>query len=275
MTFDLVVPSRLDAPGLQESIRRRADSNEYRATIDLRAARFVTPAGLVGVASFAESVVENGGSVHLYPPSDPSVGRYLSRMHLGVVLDELGISHRLPSHSTELSSDALIELRSFGGDEIDDLGKLVHGAAEGRGASADAAGQLFRGLIEASQNVPQHSGRSGGYVAAQKTHKKPELRFAVADSGMGFLNALSGRGASTSREALEMALNGTSDTGDALRGKGLTTMATNLTALGGELHLVSGNCRITVKVVQTTSRRVPKTASGWMPGAVVEGVLPL
>src|SRR5215218_9957153 len=60
------------------------------AGIDLAQESFVDAYALVGLACFIASAARDGLSVRLVLPEDPDVRSWLSRMHLGAVIDAFG-----------------------------------------------------------------------------------------------------------------------------------------------------------------------------------------
>jgi hypothetical protein len=60
------------------------------AGIDLAQESFVDAYALVGLACFIASAARDGLPVRLVLPEDPDVRSWLSRMHLGAVIDAFG-----------------------------------------------------------------------------------------------------------------------------------------------------------------------------------------
>jgi hypothetical protein len=81
--------------------------------VDLSAATFVEPAGLVAIAALIDRAVRQGKAVTFVRPDDYGVRNYLSRMHLGDFLDNLGVPHDLPTVNEAPLQDTLLELRPF------------------------------------------------------------------------------------------------------------------------------------------------------------------
>ena len=112
-------------------------------------------------------------------------------MGLGSVLDGLGIEHDLRPVRRHPVGDRLLTLQRFDADAdaADALAEQVF-----RIFSADDEAQaatLYDAVNEVAQNVVDHSGRDGGYVALQQFPRTSEVTFAVADSGVGLRQRLS------------------------------------------------------------------------------------
>ena len=85
------------------------------AGIDLAQESFVDAYALVGLACFIASAARDGLSVRLVLPEDPDVRSWLSRMHLGAVIDAFGawVEGALPRVPERDRRDTLIELERF------------------------------------------------------------------------------------------------------------------------------------------------------------------
>lgn len=181
----------------------------------------------------------------LRAPRRTEVARYLSRMHVGSVLEALGVEHDLPAVRERDRGDSLVELTRFEGSRgAGQLARLVHGSVEPLDLAAAAA--LHDGVSEAGENVVRHAHRRRGFVAAQKWYGGAQLHFAVGDSGVGVRRTLSPFGARTDAGALEMALRrGVTETPGDSGGVGLSDVLAHVSSLGGSLHLVSGTAALT------------------------------
>ena len=178
--------------------------------------------------------------MQLLGPASYNVANYLARMRLGEVLTDLGALHDLPQ-VTERDSSTLLELRAFGGSRgAEQLAGRVD--REIRPVDETVASALWEGICETGQNVEQHSGQQYGFVAAQQYPANGRFLFAVGDAGHGLLATLAGSGASTSTDAIRLALQpGFSETGDPGRGAGLPSILSCTQELAGGLELVSGD----------------------------------
>jgi hypothetical protein len=231
--------------------------------------RFCEPLGLVAVAAFAERAISEGNRVVVVSPDDVHVSNYLSRMRLGTVLAALGVEHDLPIVREHDAGLALFELTSFDGARgAGALAAIVHQAVEVY--DPDAANVLYDGLCEAGQNVPHHSGRKRGFLAAQRTNEGSRLLFAVSDSGRGMLSTLRTRGAVTDADAVRLALEPrVSRMRDRSRGVGLPDLLDEITALDGNLHVISGRASVTAR----GNQRWYSHGTRSFPGTVVQGLI--
>ena len=242
--------------------------------LDLSGCRWVDPAHLVGVAAVAARHAGAGARLRVVGPSRADQRRYAARMHLGRVLDELGVAHDLVDVVPEADRVLdLLEVRRVT-TEADALAlaRLVHG----RTAAGDpvAAEALFTGVAELAANVADHA-QAPGYVAAQVLPAAGCVRFAVADGGLGLRRTLAGRGARGSRHALHLALDGTSRLADPTRGVGLVTVVHEVGRLRGSLFLASGTATVRASGSAAAGRAVRADSALRSPfgGTLVEAVV--
>ncbi|MEJ5945551.1 hypothetical protein WDZ17_09635 [Pseudokineococcus basanitobsidens] len=242
--------------------------------VDLSGCRWVDPAHLVGVAAVAARHAGAGTRLRVVGPSQPEQRRYAARMHLGRVLDDLGVAHDLVDVVPELErTQDLLEVRRVVSEaDAVALARLVHA----RTATGDpvAAEALFTGVAELAANVADHA-RAEGYVAAQVLPAAGCVRFAVADGGLGLRRTLAVRGARGSRHALHLALDGTSRLDDPTRGMGLVTVAQEVGRLRGSLFLASGTAAVRSSSGRPGARLVRADSALRSPfaGTLVEAVV--
>lgn len=236
-----------------------------RRVVDLRDVRWVDPVHLVTVAAVAEAAHRDGLAFELRGPAQPDRARYAARMRLGELVTSLGGTHDLPAVPLTRRIEHLVEVaRLSTSRDVDTLAGLVHSrVAE---LDADLAHALHQGVAEIGQNVCDHA-RSVGFVAAQTIPRRGELRFAVADPGVGLRATLRARGARDDRHAIDLALHGVSRYGR--RGTGLPSTVHAVTSLGGYLYLASGDTSVLVTGKRRTTSDGPVFA-----GTVVEGRVP-
>jgi hypothetical protein len=215
-----------------------------RTSIRLQRATWCDASGLVAIACIAERETRRGRDVVLHQPASADVANYLSVMGLGRVLDELGVTHDLRT-VRDRGADTLLPLQRFEeASGASTLAEHVYDTVEHESKRVAAA--LYIGLCEAGENVPQHSGRSTGYLAAQRYPGDGRFLFAVGDSGRGMLKALAPRGATTHEEAIKLALTvGGTGTDDASRGNGIPDVLANVAKLRGNLLVASGTASVT------------------------------
>jgi hypothetical protein len=234
-------------------------------TVDLTDVRWVDPVHLVTVAAEAEAARRRGLRFRLRGPAEPDRARYAARMRLGQLVDDLGGTHDLSAVQETTASEHLVEVaRLASPTDVNRLAALVHDRVAV--LDRDLAHALHQGVAEIGQNVFDHA-RSVGFVAAQTIPRRGELRFAVADPGVGLLTTLRGRGADSDQMAIDFALSGVSGRGG--RGTGLPSTVRAVTRLGGYLYLASGGAAAMI-----TRQRTANSAGDPFSGTIVEGRVP-
>lgn len=270
MRRDLVVQAggRLSAGQVHSAIVPVQDRNVAR--IDLRLAEWVEPIGLVAVAAFAERETRKGRDVVLSGPLRPDLARYLSRMRLGRALDALGQTHDLPAVNEWATGSRLVELRRFtGAGESDELAAML---LERTASVPRVANALHQCVAEIGANVPEHSGRLWGYVAAQTTYRDTVVQWAVADAGRGVAAGFAPDQELDDAEALDLTLGqGVSRTGLTGHGRGLQKAKTLVTGLAGSVHMASGTA------YRTAFRAASSFGSATYayPGTLLQGTFPI
>ncbi len=101
----------LDAVTLDDVLSLDLDSGV--ASLDLARVAFVDAYALTGLACFVASAARDGLPVRVVLPEDPDVRSWLSRMHLGDVLEvfDVQVVGELPKVVERDRRDALIELQ--------------------------------------------------------------------------------------------------------------------------------------------------------------------
>jgi hypothetical protein len=169
------------------------------ATIDLARIGFVNAYALTALACFIASTAGDGLAVVLILPEEIDVRSWLSRMHLGDVLDtfEVRVEGVLPRVAERDRKDTLIELERFEDSRGSDrLASFIWERLEG-GADGEVVNQLFEATGELGLNVVEHAGgtcptarRSGG----RSNGTSPASRTRAGDRG--FLGSSKGSGGS-------------------------------------------------------------------------------
>lgn len=253
------------------------DVNRGVATIDLSQQRFVDAYALVGLACFVASAARDGFPVDLLPPEDLDVRSWLSRMHLGDLVDafDVRVMGTLPSVAERDRRDTLIELERFDDAHGSDrLASFVWERLEG-GADGEVVNQLFEATGELGLNVVEHAGSpAGGFVAAQRYKAgTPEERIivAVGDVGIGIRESLRPRyGGMTDAEAVRRAIQwNVSRIQDEGRGQGLPGVVEGVRELGGVVWIRSGVALRTITRGQETTAGV-----SCLQGTIVGARLP-
>jgi hypothetical protein len=224
------------------------------AAIDLSRVSFVDAYALTGLACFIASAARDGLSVELVLPEHPDVRSWLSRMHLGAVIDSfpVHVGGGLPRVAERDRRDALLELQRFGDSQGSErLATFIWERLEG-GVDGEVVNQLFEATGELGQNVVEHAGSPvGGFVAAQRYKAgAPEERIVVAvgDVGVGIRESLRLRyGEMTDGEAITQAVRwNVSRVPDAGRGQGLPGVVDGVRGLDGVVWIRSGAASRTI-----------------------------
>lgn len=215
-------------------------------TLDLASATKIDLFGLVAIGALAEAAISDGQKVTFVSPRDYSVAERLSRMHVGVALDRLRIDHALPEVEHSPAGDQVVELRRFHDhDEVEDFLSAVYFNLVAE--DEEDARTLYYCVAEAIDNLIEHSGETGGWMALEQYVTPSNSRavaFAVADTGIGLRTSLC-RSASltvaSDREAMGLAIQrGVSRTDDPSRGRGLHGIIEKARERSGHVRLWSG-----------------------------------
>ena len=238
-----------------------------RRVLDLSDVSWLDPVHLVGIAAGAHLAAKQGSRLRLVGLDDDQAA-YAARMRLGQVIEQFGGEHQLPSVRERDLRTSLLEIRPLRNRaDVRELTELVyHRVAVHDTAVAHA---LHLALAEVGSNVCDHA-QSIGFMAAQTIAEHGVLRFAVADSGVGLLGTLAGRGASDDRTALRMALTGTSRSTEPGHGTGLPATVAIVSSLGGQVLLASGTAASTAT---SRDRQHRELAAGYH-GTIFEGSVP-
>jgi hypothetical protein len=225
---------------------------------------------LVAIAALIDRAVRNGKSVKLVRPNSFAVRNYLARMHLGTLLDSLGVPHNLPTVAEADLQDTLLELRTFRNQsDGEKLAGLVFDKVFGR-VEAHIPEALHAGLCELAGNVCFHAQVENGFAAAQTIPARGSILFAVADGGIGVKQSLEAtHHPADAREALGLAVKyGVSGTGEVGRGSGLSDVMDTVAGGLGRFTIISGNA-ILVKRYKVTPKI--RTINRPYPGTLIAG----
>lgn len=237
--------------------------------VDLRDVSWIDPLHLVGVAAMAHASHRASVPFRLLGPSG-QLASYAARMRLGTIIDKFGGSHELPKTRERDRHDSLLEITELTcRSDAERMAGLVHDRVYPLDARSAAA--LHNGLAEIGANVCDHA-QSTGFMAAQAIGQLEQLRFAVADCGVGLLGTLVGRGAYDDRSALGLAISGESrlKDEDATRGCGLPNTIEQVSALGGAVFLASGTATVQLSATDVWHS---ETEPRWV-GTLLEGRVP-
>jgi hypothetical protein len=238
--------------------------------VDLRDVRWVSPTAMVAIAALAHRCQRAGGRFVVHGPVRTDPATYAARMRLGEVLSSLGADHDLPVVSARDQRANLLEVLPVRSDaDADRLAALVYGKLRRRDRRLASA--LHRSIGEVGANVADHAGTIG-FVAAQTMPRRNELTLAVADSGVGLLHTLAGRGARDHAQAIEYAVApAVSRFDDPDRGLGLPRTLEVVRELSGSLYIATGDA----SVRHGPHRRRFLRSDLAFPGTVVEARIPL
>ena len=254
-------PTRLDETGAEGLLERIARLSRVPEAIDCSGVRFADPYGtLVLLAIGLSAPFRRGRAWGLVLPRDPAVLSWLGRCGARRLVDELYVVDGPPAADTadrrDMAPDpVLLEVA------LVREGSDVHRAVARIKARADlllvsrlgysglAADRFTVAMAEVCQNIVDHSGGPGLALAQcyLRAGGAPEIRLAVADTGIGVRASLAPRyagsapGAWNDRTAVRLAIRrGVTGSGDPDRGLGLAAVADLVRAWGGALRLRSG-----------------------------------
>lgn len=257
-------------------------SETDRVILDVSGANFIGPFGLVMIASLIEDTKLSGADVDLRLPTSGKVRSSLSRMRLGQALDRMNIDHDLEPVNERPVGDRLLELTRFDEHQSsEDLSEKLHSIFTSD--DPNTAKAIYQNVADATDNVCQHSGLDGGWVALHQYESKTKpggthVAFAVGDCGFGLRSTLSKyHEVHDDHHAIELAIQrGISGTGEDGRGTGLDAIVTRAREHGGKLQLVSGSA--SAHTGPTKGSLYPRTASlnpYQYPGTLVYATLDL
>jgi hypothetical protein len=225
------------------------DRDSGAAVMDLSRVSFVNAFALAGIAGVIASASQDEVPVELVLPESLDVRSWLSRMHLGDILDtfQVKVDGMLPSVAEHDRRDALIELERFEDSHGSHrLATFIWDRLEG-GADGEVVNQLFEATGELGLNVVEHARSSvGGFVAAQRYKAgTPDewIIVAVGDVGVGIRESLRPRyGEMTDHDAIRRAVQwNVSSVLDKGRGQGLPSIVDGVRKLGGVMWIRSGS----------------------------------
>ena len=275
--MDIRVPAhgRLSGLDLHQALLQTQGRN---ITVDLSAATFVEPAGLIAIAVIVEGAALARVPVKITMPADSGCNTYLRRMRLAETLSALVIPHNLLSVREHPLGDNLTELRRFYEPSgLDAVSERVVALLRAKG-DEDVQG-LYTAINETGSNVIQHSERGGGYLALQRFPGSKDVAFAVGDSGIGVRKAYSktyskGRAVSTDSEALVLAAQlHESSTHEPGRGRGLSNVIKAACSRSGTVTILSGTAQATFEPRAIAPRVVRLGAA--LGGTIVQGRIAL
>ncbi len=278
-------PAQITEDNFEQLLAAFRDS----AAVDLREVAFIDPYGMIGIIELGEILKPSNPGKVLHLPRSEEVLRYLERMdffRFAPLYFSLEPSRPRISEKYLRSTDSDVLLEITPTEKSDDIHFIV-GRVKERAHSILAAhlhygekaiNDFIVALSEVCQNIIEHS-ENKGFVGIQKYHfqkiNRNVVKIAVMDTGIGFMNSLSGRFLlRNDLQAIEKALlHGASRFADEGRGHGLASVRKFVTQWKGKLSIRSGTAKLSI---------IPKWARGRekelnlapFPGAQINIMLP-
>lgn len=252
--------------------------------IDLARLTWAPPVVIAGVAAQAHRATSQGRQVSFTAPEASDVSAYLSRMHLGKALDDLGVMHDLPKVNERDQKGNLVELRRFSSEaDGEELGGIVHDRLRDMShVNGQVAEAMHEALIEIATNTAIHAEVTHGYAIAQTYPGKNEIVFAVADGGIGLMESLSrneNHKPVDDGNAIELAvIRNVSGFSDANRGYGLAQVVRDAAEFGGRVEIASGGASAVHTIASeddaVTTASYTRTLSTPYNGVIVQASIP-
>jgi hypothetical protein len=259
-----------------ERLRGVLESADESRRLDLSKCTFIDPVGLVTLGVLAEAWGPGHPGTWLTPESDDTY-RYMTRMHLPTVISKVARVEpdRYVTIREKPQGDYLYELHATQSAEAArKIGDLVLNRL-GDDAGDDLRDAIWCCVIEAWQNVTDHSQSNLGFAAAQvlqRNSNNQRVVIGIADPGIGIAATLRRRlGNVADHIAVEEAAGGMSSIEvDPGRGMGLKSMRNVSSELGGQLLIHSGCGGL--KVSRTGVRKFSTPVR--IPGTIIGVELP-
>jgi anti-sigma regulatory factor (Ser/Thr protein kinase) len=238
--------------------------------LDLSEITWTYPSGLVAVACLSREAA----AIEVVWPDDADQQRYMSRMHLDELLQE-GHPDVQSLPSVRHRQAELCELTFFADFRgVDRLADLIRSHADDARIPADWAWALEEGTWEICANAITHSEWGGGFLAAQHYVQHGEIEYAVGDAGVGIRQSLAEEYPAIADDVaaiLKAREYGATRFGQDRRGAGLSETVDQVTRLGGQVTVRSGDGFVTFR----RDGHTPRFTDGAWSGTLVKVVLPL
>lgn len=261
---------------LLRTLGRGTDLNDGAVTfsqdleLDLTHCQFIGPVGIVTLALLRRVSELQGYRLSLRRPAMDKPDRYCS--YAGLYRD-FGIG---PAPDSSDLMNVTRPLRAFG--EFvpqDEIGSIVDLVGKTMSLSRTGKTDLQLTLFEVARNVVDHSqSRAGAVLSARLYSEKRQVRFAIADAGIGFRAALASRfapGDDSSALRLVFREGKSSRSMPHNLGQGLKHLSRLVEVTNGELLVQSGSAYLHRK---GPSERIA-IAGGSFPGTIVWVRLPI
>lgn len=227
------------------------DGGDDLSVIDCSAVDFAEPVLITAIAAIAQRAKTQQRTVRFVKPRAEGTALYLSRMHVHEILDELDVIHDFEPGNERDQSGRLIELHKFRSEHDGETlaGMICDRVRDAGGVNPQTLEELFGAISELATNTALHADTPHGYAAAQTYPNKKEIRFSIADAGIGFYASLSKNPAlkpDDDAHALDLAtVRQMSGTGEQYRGYGLPDVVSSVRRLGGSTRIASGRAAAT------------------------------
>lgn len=274
LATDFVAPPGTLTAAKVHAALREGDPESPVAVMDLRDLSWIDPAGLVALAALMEAQASIGRLPRLHAPHQLERSGFLHRMRLGEMVDEFDGRHDLSPVQSWNQQGYLLELQKFDGSNA--AGALAD-IVSTQLSDTPVALAIHKGICEIGQNVPDHSGRTHGYIAVVTKPATGTVSFAVSDAGLGIVESLKVHGPRSHEDALTAVLEGgVSRLELAGRGRGIRRTREEVSAARGRLFLASGNAGVAAwKGPGGRPLRQARQYPRAIPGTLMEGTLPV
>jgi len=170
--------------------------------VDLEACQFLGPSAVVILAGLRRRAEAQGSRLTIVPPELP---RLLNYCRYSGLLAEFGVGPPPEPHTENVTTPVRSFVREFPLTAINEVVLLAKREME---LSRTAQDDLTLVLSELTQNVIDHSESSvGGFLSARAYKNVRDVRFAVADFGVGIRRTLARRfDIATDRDAIRRAV---------------------------------------------------------------------
>ena len=223
---------------LLERLRRKAPGIGITEDVelDLRRCQFLGPSAVVTLIGLQAKATEHAHQLTLLPPAHPQLLNYCRYSGL---LNAFSAGPPPDQHAANVTTP-IRQFHTRPLSEIEEVARLVRLQM---GMTSSDENRLTLTLIELAQNVIDHSQSVvGGFLSARAYSNEREVRFAVADMGVGFREALSKTHAiSRDLDAVRLAMtpNVSSRSSSHNLGQGLKLLRDIILENGGSLLLLS------------------------------------
>lgn len=218
--------------------------------LDCSACGYLGPMAVATLTALREEAAGRGIKISLEPPTKPVLYAYCG--YAGLLT-----GFKIGSVHSSNEGNTTTPVRSFKGHPAGPMEEIVNLVQSQMDLPEEGKTRLQLCLFELAQNVLDHSESTvGGFMSAKAFRNEREVRFAIADMGVGLRRALAQEPRyrfATDKEALRNALipGVTSKSSTHNMGQGLDTLSSIVKNNGGFLALFSQGARIRVEHAKT------------------------